>query len=99
MKYDNYKWVNWKEKDIQEAGENFLKTIKKNIEKIKKIKPEERTFKNTILALEYVSGEEHNVENFLEIFILLSPKKEIRDFAMGVSAKVQNESTLLLRVN
>jgi len=47
--------------------------------------------------LEFISGDEHNVGNFLEVFILLSPKKEIREKAMEISAKIQNETMSLLR--
>ncbi len=93
----NYNWVKWNQKDIQKNKEKYLEEIKKNIQKIKKIKKEDRTFENTILALDYVSGEYHNFPNFLEVMTLLSPKAEIRQEVMKVSTELEDKIFSLLR--
>lgn len=94
---NNYKWVNWKEKDIEREVKEYLEKIKFNLKEIKKVKPEERNFKNTILALEYIDKDKINLPHFLETFVLLFPKEKIRKVAVRRIAELENKQMLIMR--
>ena len=93
----NFEWIKWDEKRLEDELKKYLTEIKENIKKIKKIKKEDRNFENSVLALDYLSGEFHNFPNILEVLVLLSPKKEIRKKANELSAKLSTETTKLIR--
>lgn len=97
LKKNEYDWINWSEKKLEIELKNYILEIKESIKKIKKIKKEERNFKNSVLALDYLSGEYHNLPNILEVLVLLSPKKEVRMKANELSAKLSIETTKLIR--
>ncbi len=92
-----FEWIKWDQKRLKDELKKYLSEIKENIKKIKKIKREDRNLKNSVLALDYLSGEFHNLPNILEVLVLLSPKKEIRKKANELSAKLSTETTKLIR--
>lgn len=77
----DFKWTKWSVADIKKLAPNILTEKKARLAWIKKIKPEERTFENTVYAIE--SSDHGLTETILKIDLLqnVSPDKKIRDAA------------------
>jgi thimet oligopeptidase len=74
----DFEWVNWGPKDIDREARRYIEKIKSDREKIKTIPKKDRTFENTIYALEKSGdmGYENSGVGFLKY---VSTKKIVRE--------------------
>lgn len=86
----DFLWTTWNEAEMQRVADEFLAFKKSEYEKIKQISKEERTFENTIFAIEKTN---HAFENILKISFLMnvSPLLEIRAKAQEIVERVEKE--------
>lgn len=77
----DFEWVNWTPKDINRVVEEALKEKKSRYANIKSISKEDRTFANTVYALE--SSDYGAVEDMNKVYFLMnaSPRKTVRTAA------------------
>lgn len=78
---EDFAWVHWTAEDIKKLPAYIIETKKERLTEIKKIPAHERTFENTIYALQ---ATDHNIsETTLEIDLLqnVAPGKEVREAA------------------
>lgn len=75
----DFDWVKWNEKKIKEEVKNIIQKTDEEILKIKNIKKEDRTFENTIFALEKKEEGVGSVFSRLHALSQLSPQKNIRE--------------------
>ena len=94
---NNYSWVRWDEKKLEENKKKFLDEINENLKKIKNIKKEDRTYENTILALEYLSNENINFPHFVSLLFSVSPKENIRNKCLEIEQEIENKVESLTR--
>ncbi len=89
---EDFSWVKWTGIMMKKKAYETLAYKKEVYEKVKNILPEERTFENTVLALDMSEGPHTEVFHFLSILGEVSPKKEIRDtindILLDVSSKM-----------
>lgn len=78
---EDFSWTTWGVKDIKPLAKLAAATLKADHDRIKKIPKADRTFQNTVEALEN-SGEEvgQRVE-YAKFLMEVSPKKEVREAA------------------
>ncbi len=76
----DFSWVRWTVQDIEAVSRRLIAEKKEIYVAVKKIRAEDRTFENTVYALERSN---HCMENALRISLLMqvSPDKEIRNAA------------------
>ncbi|NCS99603.1 Zn-dependent oligopeptidase [Candidatus Parcubacteria bacterium] len=74
----DFEWVAWGPKEIDVEVKKYVETLKENYKKIKEIPKKERTFENTIYAMEKAGdvGYENNGISFLKY---VSTSKKIRE--------------------
>lgn len=87
---EDFAWANWGPKDIEKQAEQLLNSVKADYEKIKAIPKNERTFKNTVYALE-VAGETGSDDSPIFTLKYVSPKESVRDTAKKVSENISKE--------
>ncbi len=75
----DFSWVKWTPSKMKQMADLAMGQKKETYRKVKEILPEERTFLNTMFALDMSEGEHTNVFHFVNILGEVSPKKEVRD--------------------
>lgn len=75
----DFDWVKWTQKKMKEMADLAMATKKNTYTQVKELPVGERTFENTVLALDMSEGEYTDVFHFVNILGELSPKKEVRD--------------------
>jgi thimet oligopeptidase len=75
----DFAWVKWTPTKMKQMAELAMGYKKETYRKVKEILPEERTFLNTMLALDMSEGPYTGVFHFINILGEVSPKKEVRD--------------------
>ncbi|PID83257.1 hypothetical protein CSB11_01830 [Candidatus Campbellbacteria bacterium] len=88
-------FLKWKKKDILEIPQLYKQSLEEELKKIKSIKKEDRTFQNTVLALDY-AGQNFS-EKIYQVNLLfnLSGNAEIRNAAFEAEMKISDISTAL----
>ncbi len=87
----DFEWVSWGTKEIASEIKRGVEHIQKAYSKIKAVPDAERTFENTLYALE---SSDHLFKDTAECIVLLketSPDKKIRDFAHKILDAAQKE--------
>jgi thimet oligopeptidase len=74
---DNY-WVNWTVADIKRAAQQSLAYKQRMIAAVKKIRPAQRTFENTVVALENSNDLLQTVWQKIEVLINAHPNAKLR---------------------
>lgn len=88
----DFDWYRWTPKQIEKIGREAVEFKKKEYQKIKDILPEERTYENTLYALERAGGEPE--DNMRKVALLgeVSPKEDVRTAAsqmiIGISSQM-----------
>lgn len=88
----DFNWVKWTPKQIEKIGENLLVNLKHDYEVMKEVLPEERTFLNTVVAIETAGGEFSDMFNKVAFLMDVSPKAPIREIAHKVVTEVSEKS-------
>lgn len=86
----DFAWTKWSASEIKNLAPKLLAEKKTRLSAIKKIQAEERTFENTVYALE---ASNHNImDTILKIDLLqnVSPEKNIRDSARRAVDTIQS---------
>lgn len=91
----DFEWVNWSAKDIDKNTDRLLKKLKNDIDNIKSIPKEKRTFENTIYAIE-IAGDELGEDSPIFSISYISPKKDVRESSLRNSQKFSRESVDIL---
>lgn len=87
----DFKWVKWRPKDFKNYPTKAIAELKNDYAKIKAIKPNERTFENTICALER-SGREYGQKiHYVGFLSEVSPEKSVREMAHKVVEEYSNK--------
>ncbi|MCH8889126.1 Zn-dependent oligopeptidase [Patescibacteria group bacterium] len=89
----DFKWVNWTPKDINRISREIIVAKKKAYKKIKQIKVQDRTFENTIIAIE--SSDYDDLPNMHRMGLLknVHPKSDVRLHALKAIIKLDKAFT------
>lgn len=91
LKKSDFEWVVWKPEDFKNFSTKAIAEIKQDYEIIKKIPSSERTFENTICALEK-SGKKYGQKiHFVGFLSEVSPQKNVREAAHHVVEEFSNK--------
>lgn len=85
---DDFAWALWKPADIERIGKEVVRLKKERYEKILAVPAEERTFENTIIALEESGSDLADWMGQIELIGAVSPDKKVRDASTKVSEEV-----------
>lgn len=77
----DFKWVNLTAQQIAKVPQEALAYKKASYQKIKDVLPEERTYENTLYALEIAEGNYDNLLRQINILSEVSPKENVREAA------------------
>ena len=88
----DFEWIDWKTSDIKKIPEQYLLHKEREYKKIKSIKAEERTFKNTLLALENSDGEFSEKISYLHLISNLHTDKKMREVASLAEQEIAKKS-------
>ncbi len=80
----NFAWTKWKPKDFKDFPKKAIEEIKNDYAVIKKIPAKERTFENTLVALERAGKVYGEKLGFVGFLAEVSPEKEVREAAQKV---------------
>ncbi|MFA6609150.1 MAG: M3 family metallopeptidase [Candidatus Paceibacterota bacterium] len=87
----DFAWVKMTPKVMNATAEKYIEHKKKVYAEIKKILPENRTFLNTLYALERCDDSFDNFFSKMGLLSEVSPKKEIRDAAHQVAMETSEK--------
>lgn len=87
----DFEWVKWKPKDFKNYPTKAIAELKDDYAKIKSIAPNERTFENTICALERSGRECGQKIHYVGFLAEISPEKSVREMAHKVSEEYSNK--------
>lgn len=87
----DFAWTRWSVKDIEKVANDIVATIKERYAKVKNVPAAERTFENTVYAIE--SAGYGVMDNFyaIELLMNVSPKKEVREAAKRAVAMMNKK--------
>lgn len=88
LKQKDLNFINWKISDIEKIPKEYKEIKRIEYQKIKRIDPKNRTFKNTILAIEYSDEKIKDKISALETLFYLSPKENIRKASLKASTEI-----------
>jgi thimet oligopeptidase len=88
----DFDWVKWAPTQIEKIGKAAIEYKKASYKKIKAVLPENRTYENTVYALETAQGKFGDDLRKINILSEKSPKKEIREISHKVINKYEHES-------
>lgn len=87
----DFEWVHWKPKDFRNYPTKAIDELESDYKKIKAIPANERTFENTICALEK-SGREYGQKiHYVGFLSEVSPEKSVREVAHQVVEEYSNK--------
>jgi Zn-dependent oligopeptidase len=86
----DFAWTQWTPEEIAEVAEKVVAEKKAAYEKVKAVPAEERTFENTVYAVEAAG---HGVDRLFKAAFLMnvSPSKEVRDAAQRAIERAEKE--------
>ncbi len=87
----NFTWVNMTEKVMKKNLSEYVDNKKKIYKEVKNILPENRTFINTLYALERCDDKFESFMSKMGFLSEVSPKKEIRDVANKLLTEVSHK--------
>jgi len=87
----DFDWVLWSEADIEQMVDKVLAGKRSAFERIKQVAPQERTFRNTIFAVEASDYEINSTISRIEVLMFAHPKLEIREASKRALDKFQRE--------
>ncbi len=87
----DFAWVRWTPSDIAKAAEAVIREKKRAYAAVKKIPKADRTFGNTVYAIE---SSDHRLADAFKIalFLFVSPKKEVREAAQKAINRIERQS-------
>lgn len=85
----DFAWTQWGVQDVLTASSTALTEIQQKIDDIINIPTNERTFENTLFALEVACTDFSLVESRIDFLLNVSPLKEIREQAQKVVETMQ----------
>lgn len=88
----DFAWVKWTPKQIEKIGKDAILHKKASYKKIKSILPEQRTYENTVYALETAEGEYGDALRKINILSEVSSKEDVRETAHKVITRYSQES-------
>jgi thimet oligopeptidase len=86
----DFEWVAWKPKDFKNFPTKAIAELKRDYDVIKKILPTERTFENTICALEQSGRKFGQKIHYVGFLSEVSPHKPVREMAHKVAEEFSN---------
>lgn len=86
----DFAWINFNTKQLEKACERLIQKKKDDLEQIKSIPKNERTFENTVYALEQVGKIEGIDSQIFNFFLELSPKKKERELSVKLEQKLSS---------
>lgn len=81
----DFAWVDWQPKQFKNFPKKAITELKNDYDAIKKIPPSERTFENTVCALEQCGREYVQKIHYVSFLSEVSPKKSVREMAHKVA--------------
>ena len=79
----DFSWVTWEEKDIRTAAEAALSAKRIALEAVKAVAAGQRTFENTVAALERSSDDVSDLLQILDVIVNIHTDGHIRDIAQS----------------
>lgn len=86
----DFEWVKWRPKDFRNFPTKAITELKNDYKKIKEIPIGERTFENTICALEQSGSEFGQKIHYVGFLAEISPDKSVREMAHKVIEEYSN---------
>lgn len=80
----DFEWVQWKPSDFKDFSRKAIDELKSDYALIKKIPSNQRTFENTVCALERTGHEYGQKIHYVGFLAEVSPQKEVREMAHKV---------------
>lgn len=87
---EDFKWINFNVKQLEKVCDQLIQKKKDDLEQIKSIPKEQRTFENTVYALEQAGKVEGINSQIFGFFLELSPKKKERELSAKLEQKLNN---------
>lgn len=87
----DFAWTTWTPAQLRKAAKEALKTYKSEIQKVKDLKPEERTFESVCERLEVLDADLHNTQGPIEYIWYTHPKEAMRNAAQETANHLDNE--------
>jgi thimet oligopeptidase len=87
----DFEWVSWKPKDFKNFPTKAIAELKNDYKKIKEVPKGERTFENTICALERCGHEYGQKVHYVGFLAEISPEKSVREMAHKVVEDYSNK--------
>lgn len=87
----DFSFAKWTPSQMKKLADEALAYKKEVYESVKKILPEERTFENTVLALDMSFGSYTDTFSCISILGEVSPKKDIRDAAFQIQTDISKK--------
>lgn len=84
---NDFKWCSWKLGEFSDLPEKAISEIKEDYKKIKAIPAKERSFENTILALERAGKNYGRMLSFMDFLAEVSPEEKVRNKANELQEK------------
>ena len=91
LEKEDFAWVKWTPKHIEKIGQDFIRQVTADYKNVKQILPEERTFENTVVAIENAGAPYKDMFDKLGLLMDTSSKKEIREAAHKVVSLVSQK--------
>lgn len=88
---EDFAWVEWTPETIKQKVQEAIEAKKARYAEIKTIPAEERTFENTIYAIESSDYDHNDAIAQIDLLMDVSPKQEIRDAAQEAIELLQKE--------
>lgn len=88
---EDFSWVAWEPEKIREVTDQTLENKREAYKRIKAIPGEERTWENTVFAVESSNYEADPLMNYVSILMHASPREEIREAAKSALEKFEKD--------
>lgn len=85
----DFAWAQWTAKDIKKASQEIISLKKERLATIKKIRPENRTFENTVYALQESDNTATDITLIIDLLQNVSPDTAIREVAKNAREVLQ----------
>ena len=96
---EDFLWTQWGPEDMQHECDAALLQLRKNIEKVVAVLPAEKTFENTMFAIEEAVASFALTVSRIDFLLNVSPKAEVRELAQKLVDVMQAESLEIVSYN
>src|SRR4051812_19584023 len=89
---EDFQWTQWQPYEMLKSKEQAVEIAQANLETIKAIPKDQRTFQNTVYAIEVYNSVLHDLLGRLHVLQNASPMKQVRDTAKNLIEDIEKIS-------